>query len=75
MARDRHFVALHRGGSLDLASHRLLASWAADCAEHVLPLLPASGDRGHACVGSRRDHGGSGARGGVPGACGGARGV
>jgi hypothetical protein len=32
-------VALHRGGSLDLASHRLLASWAADCAEHVLPLF------------------------------------
>ena len=39
MARDRRFVALHRGGSLDLASHRLLANWAADCAEHVLPLF------------------------------------
>jgi hypothetical protein len=32
-------VAVHRGGSLDPASHRLLACWAADCAEHVLPLF------------------------------------
>jgi hypothetical protein len=39
MARDRRFVALHRGGSLEPASHRLLASWAADCAAHVLPLF------------------------------------
>lgn len=39
MARDRRFVAVHRGGVLDLARHRLLASWAADCAEHVLPLF------------------------------------
>ncbi len=39
MARDRRFVALHRGGSLDQDCHRLLASWAADCAEHVLPLF------------------------------------
>lgn len=39
MARDRRFVAVHRGGPLDLARHRLLASWAADCAEHVLPLF------------------------------------
>ena len=37
--RDPRFVALHRGGLLDVASHRLLASWAADCAEHVLPLF------------------------------------
>ena len=39
MARDRRFVAVHRGGPLDLARHRLLARWAADCAEHVLPLF------------------------------------
>ena len=39
--RDQRFVAVHRGGSLDLTRHRLLASWAADCAEHVLPLFTA----------------------------------
>jgi len=39
--RDPRFVAVHRGGLLDLARHRLLASWAADCAEHVLPLFTA----------------------------------
>jgi hypothetical protein len=39
--RDPRFVAVHRGGSLDLTRHRLLASWAADCAEHVLPLFTA----------------------------------
>ena len=37
--RDPRFVAVHRGGLLDLARHRLLATWAADCAEHVLPLF------------------------------------
>jgi hypothetical protein len=40
--RDPRFVAVHRGGSLDDATHRLLAAWAADCAEHVLPLFVAS---------------------------------
>ena len=39
MARDRRFVALHRGGPLDKTRHRLLAGWAAECAEHVLPLF------------------------------------
>jgi len=39
--RDPRFVAIHRGGLLDVTSHRLLASWAADCAEHVLPLFTA----------------------------------
>src|SRR5262245_15680496 len=39
--RDRRFVAVHRGGPLDVTRHRLLAAWAADCAEHVLPLLEA----------------------------------
>jgi hypothetical protein len=37
--RDRRFVAAHRGGPLDVATHRLVAAWAADCAEHVLPLF------------------------------------
>jgi hypothetical protein len=36
--RDERFKAVHRGGPLDLQRHRLLATWAADCAEHVLPL-------------------------------------
>ena len=35
------FVAVHRGGSLDMVRHRLLASWGADCAERVLPLFTA----------------------------------
>ena len=39
--RDPRFVAAHSGGLLDLASHRLLASWAADCAAHVLLLFSA----------------------------------
>jgi len=37
--RDRRFVAVHRGGLLDEVRRRLLASWAADCAEHVIPLF------------------------------------
>ena len=37
--RDRRLVAMHRGGTLDPATHRLLAAWAADCAERVLPLF------------------------------------
>ena len=41
--RDRRFVAVHRGGPLDLARHRLLAVWAADCAERVLSLFEAGG--------------------------------
>src|SRR3954471_14343607 len=34
--RDPRFVTLRRGGSLTDEDHHLLASWAADCAEHVL---------------------------------------
>jgi len=37
--RDPRFVAIHRGGDLDLAKHRLLVGWAAECAEHVLHLF------------------------------------
>ena len=34
--RDPRFVTVRRGGTLSDANHRLLAVWAADCAEHVL---------------------------------------
>ena len=37
--RDKRFVAVHRDGPLDIGKHRLMVSWAADCAEHVLPLF------------------------------------
>ncbi len=37
--RDPRFVTIRRGGSLTDADHHLLALWAADCAEHVLPLF------------------------------------
>jgi hypothetical protein len=41
--RDRRFVAAHRGGPLSASDHRLLAAWAADCAERLLPLFEAYG--------------------------------
>jgi hypothetical protein len=34
--RDPRFITIHRGGTLTDADHRLLALWAAACAEHVL---------------------------------------
>ena len=34
--RDPRFITVRRGGSLQEDDHRLLALWAADCAEHVL---------------------------------------
>ena len=34
--RNPHFVTVRRGGTLEDPQHRLLAAWAADCAEHVL---------------------------------------
>ena len=37
--RDPRFITIRRGGTLTDPDHRLLASWAADCAEHVLPLF------------------------------------
>jgi hypothetical protein len=40
--RDARFVTIRRGGSLDEATHHLLALWAADCAERVLPLFEAA---------------------------------
>jgi hypothetical protein len=37
--RDPRFITIRRGGTLTDEDHRLLALWAADCAEHVLPLF------------------------------------
>ena len=34
--RDPRFITVRRGGSLQDVDHRLLAIWAADCAQHVL---------------------------------------
>ena len=34
--RDPRFITIRRGGTLTDADHRLLALWAAACAEHVL---------------------------------------
>jgi hypothetical protein len=34
--RDPRFITVRRGGTLLDEDHRLLAMWAADCAEHVL---------------------------------------
>jgi len=34
--RDSRFITVRRGGTLQDDDHRLLAMWAADCAEHVL---------------------------------------
>jgi hypothetical protein len=34
--RDPRFITVRRGGSLEDDTHRLLAIWAADCAQHVL---------------------------------------
>lgn len=39
--RDPRFVTIRRGGTLTDADHRLLALWAAACAEHVLGLFEA----------------------------------
>ena len=39
--RDPRFITIRRGGKLEDSDHRLLALWAAECAEHVLPLFEA----------------------------------
>jgi hypothetical protein len=38
---DPRLVTIRRGGTLTDADHHLLALWAAECAEHVLPLFEA----------------------------------
>lgn len=40
--RDPRFVTIRRGGTLTDSDHRLLALWAASCAEHVLDLFEAA---------------------------------
>ncbi|MET7656245.1 MULTISPECIES: putative immunity protein [unclassified Streptomyces] len=40
--RDPRFVTIRRGGTLTDADHRLLALWAASCAEHVLRLFESA---------------------------------
>ncbi|HEX6798536.1 MAG TPA: hypothetical protein VF116_12575 [Ktedonobacterales bacterium] len=40
--RDPRFVTIRRGGTLTDADHRLLALWAAACAEHVLNLFESA---------------------------------
>jgi hypothetical protein len=37
--RDPRFITIRRGGTLTDSDHRLLALWAATCAEHVLHLF------------------------------------
>lgn len=37
--RDPRLITVRRGGTLTDDDHHLLALWAADCAEHVLPLF------------------------------------
>lgn len=37
--RDPRLITVRRGGSLADDDHRRLATWAADCATHVLPLF------------------------------------
>jgi hypothetical protein len=37
--RDPRFITIRRGGTLTDENHHLLATWAADCAEHVLHLF------------------------------------
>lgn len=39
--RDPRFITIRRGGTLTDVDHRLLALWAATCAEHVLPYFEA----------------------------------
>jgi len=40
--RDPRFVTIRRGGTLTDADHRLLALWAASCAEHVLAVFESA---------------------------------
>jgi hypothetical protein len=40
--RDPRFITIRRGGTLTDSDHRLLAVWAAMCAEHVLHLFESA---------------------------------
>ena len=51
--RDPRFITVRRGGTLQDAGHHLLAIWAADCAQHVLPLfeeIQPNDDRPHRAI-------------------------
>lgn len=55
--RDPRLVTVRRGGSLEDSDHQLLALWAADCTEHVLPLFEAvapTDDRPRQAIGAAR---------------------
>ena len=43
--RDPRLITIRRGGTLTDADHRLLALWAAACAEHVLDLFETARSR------------------------------
>src|SRR5215213_7457927 len=45
--QDPRFVTIRRGGTLTDSDHKLLALWAASCAEHVIDLFESAqpGDR------------------------------
>jgi hypothetical protein len=55
--RDPRFITIRRGGTLTDSDHRLLALWAATCAEHVLHLFesarPSDSRPRHAIVQAR----------------------
>ena len=55
--RDPRFITIRRGGTLTDSDHRLLALWAASCAEHVLDRFeaakPADARPRHAIVQAR----------------------
>lgn len=40
--RDPRFITIRRGGTLSDANHHFLATWAAVCAEHVLPFFESA---------------------------------
>jgi hypothetical protein len=40
--RDPRFITIRRGGTLTDSDHRLLAQWAAACAEHVLGIFESA---------------------------------
>lgn len=40
--RDPRLITVRRGGTLSDRDHRLLAVWAATCAEHVFPIFEAA---------------------------------
>lgn len=54
---DSRLITVRRGGTLQDADHRLLAMWAADCAQHVLPWFEQAqpdDDRPHRAIEAAR---------------------